>query len=37
MPPTADGVEPPEDLNAEYRSHRARALTERALNAAGVA
>jgi carbon-monoxide dehydrogenase medium subunit len=35
----ADGLSPPEDLNAdsEFRSHLARVLTERALNAAGVA
>ena len=34
----AEGLEPPEDLNAdaEYRSHLARVLTERALKAAGV-
>ncbi len=35
----AEGLEPPEDLNAnaDYRSHLARVLTHRALNAAGVA
>lgn len=35
----ADGLDPPGDLNADadYRSHLARVLTERALNAAGVA
>lgn len=35
----AEGLSPPEDLNAdaEYRSHLARVLTERALRAAGVA
>ncbi len=35
----ADGLEPPDDLNADadYRSHLSRVLTERALNAAGVA
>jgi len=35
----ADGTTPPDDLNgdAAYRSHLARVLTERALNAAGVA
>jgi len=35
----ADGTSPPDDLNgdAHYRSHLARVLTERALNAAGLA
>ena len=35
----ADGLTPPDDINAdpEFRSHLARVLTERALNAAGVA
>jgi len=35
----ADGTTPPGDLNgdADYRSHLARVLTERALNAAGLA
>ena len=34
----AEGLDPPDDLNAdpEFRSHLARVLTERALNAAGV-
>jgi carbon-monoxide dehydrogenase medium subunit len=35
----AEGLSPPEDLNAdaEYRSHLARVLTERALRTAGIA